>query len=653
MVATSDASSRLDEAAGSANVSGVKRELDVDASKSSFIDITKDEQGGQLVSQTPNALGSVEPSGPSDASGQISSQYDQVAQSAESKSQDAVHSQIPINIDRGPSRDGTNGPSAAQPGLDDFSGGRSLVTSGTAEVSAQPGLDDVSGGRSLVTSGTAEVSAQPGIHDVSGGRSMFTSGTAKVAARSGLDDVSGGRSLVTSGATEAAIPPTEDPKTPTPQPEPQFSGLKPLHPIENSRQKWELTGGMEECDIELEEEKANQVAIAPMRLSMTNESEVELDSIEIDPKTGNNDVKMGIRKSEAPLIEVEDERPFADKNDVDVGNAESPQRYPSSAAAEETGVSRSRSAQVTPGGALLADKTGERTGDRSLTGDQSDSQGVVRSKMTADVGVGPSPDDLLGEDDREGAKSGVTLGEDTVISSFHEEPEDQDNLAGGTSNARTRNIDKDDGDGGSVDTNDSGARPEYAFNIEDSRPPWILEAHTQLASSKNSKTPRIVKSYDEEVEVGEAMPVRVDKEREHKDALEAHPEEASREGMSRSADIPRYDSAAASRTGETPVDESGGEPKLFQRNLRELSEHMHSVDNEKQPSIAETFSAETFEEKEEVEEENMNVRDMTPGPNVTETEQTTKVTVFVKWVKRESYHIGKKTHALVHVFKFQ
>ena len=54
---------------------------------------------------------------------------------------------------------------------------------------------------------------------------------------------------------------------------------------------------------------------------------------------------------------------------------------------------------------------------------------------------------------------------------------------------------------------------------------------------------------------------------------------------------------------------------------------MQSVDGEKTPQVsaAETFSAETFEEKEEVEAEDKNVRDMTPPPATSEAEQTTKV----------------------------
>ena len=244
----------------------------------------------------------------------------------------------------------------------------------------------------------------------------------------------------------------------SPQP-PQFSGLKPLHPIENSRQKWQLTGGLEEADIEIEEERAQQVAIAPMRLSMTNESEIELSSVSVDPNTGNNDVKMGLRESEAPIIEIENERGFTEPNEIEVGNAETPARYPSSQAVEES----EQVGELTPG-----------------------------------------------------------VGEDSYIRSLHEEPPEKSNLSGADP-GKTHNLEKDDG--GSVDTNDSGARPEYAFNIEDSRPPWILEAHTQLASSKNHKTPRIVKSYDEEVEVGQEV-------EETKNVLVSYPEERSREGES-------------------------------------------------------------------------------------------------------------------------
>ena len=556
---------------------------------------------------------------------------------------------------------------------------------------------------------------------------------------------------VEGGATNAAGAPGGEGGAPDPV---DYNRLRPLHPIENARQKWELTGGLEEADIEIEQERANQVAIAPMRLSMTNESEIEIHSLDVDPITGNHDEKMGLVSARSPRVDVEASKSMARPDDVDVKDSEVVKLFPAEATTpqpylnsqmsgltgEEVEISHMSAEEphqdvMSPSGerSVRSDETdtddlyprteefdkseAEDDNDKSALGrsqqENLDASGVAGeqsgltpevSMKSADISGLPSMSRQDGdrsglrsalsapEVDRDAAKSDDTDayqsgmphaasheggmlersadGTDSDLRKVRERAENDKSAqvpsssadkykltatdvtvgglqsglstsetgldksgAGGMSESdvadrsaqKTFNVD----DGASVDTNDSGARPEYTWNIEDSRPPWVLEAHTHLGSSKNNQTPRVVKSYDEEVMVGEGAPPADEPK------LSPFPEEKDRgSGIGSQSGILTPSAGEdlttdeTSRSREVPSEEiMNTEVKLFQRHLQEMSEVMQSEDYSKSagPSAPETFDAQTFEEKEEIQAEDSNIRDMTPMPSSEAPEERTKV----------------------------
>ena len=73
------------------------------------------------------------------------------------------------------------------------------------------------------------------------------------------------------------------------------------------------------------------------------------------------------------------------------------------------------------------------------------------------------------------------------------------------------------------------------------------------------------------------------------------------------------------------------QPKLFNRNLQEMSEMMNSVDFTKS-SVSEkqeTLSADAYSQTEEVSEEKVNVN-ITPAPSAEEIEEQTKVSTHLE-----------------------
>ena len=233
----------------------------------------------------------------------------------------------------------------------------------------------------------------------------------------------------------------------------QTSAGPNAHPIENSRQKWELAGA-EEGDLGVRDEESGggAVAIAPMRLSMTNESELEIASSNDNTITGNDDSKMGLQPAAYPAVHEQPEYSYGNPNEVGTEKVKTPLRGPSKS--------------PTP-----------------------------HLYMNSGIVSGMSDDENLSGQDK-------TLEEDQ---------------------GKTYNM---EGDGTSVDENASGPRPEYVCNIEDSRPPWVIEAHTLLPNSKTQKTPRIVKSYNEDVAIGGAL----QEERDAGTPINALPEVTEAEG---------------------------------------------------------------------------------------------------------------------------